>query len=110
MKQHSINFGFEARYFQLGELSNNTKHLIFLLHGHGQQAKYFLDKFSSLASATTSLVAPEGLSRYYLKGFSGRVGATWMTTEDRHTDIKNYIEYLDAIYKTLSPISGTTLL
>ena len=36
-------------------------------------------------------MAPEGLSRFYLEGFSGKVGATWMTREDRLNDIDNYL-------------------
>jgi len=44
------------------------------------------------------VIAPEGLNRFYLKGFSGRVGATWMTREGRLKDIDNYINYLNSVY------------
>ena len=47
-------------------------------------------------------MAPEGLFRYYLQGFAGRVGATWMTKEDRVSDIDNYINYLSAVYQEIS--------
>ncbi|HET6244880.1 MAG TPA: dienelactone hydrolase family protein, partial [Bacteroidia bacterium] len=41
---------------------------------------------------------PEGLHRFYLGGYSGRVGASWMTKEDRMNDIKDYIHFLDDLY------------
>lgn len=101
MKQKRIKFGFSARYFQQGELNADTKEIIFLLHGYGQQAKYFIRKFQSLENSHTCLIAPEGLSKFYLQGFSGRVGATWMTKEDRLTDIDNYLNYLNEIYHSI---------
>ncbi|UII29328.1 serine hydrolase family protein [Fulvivirga maritima] len=104
MRQHSVKFGFEARYFQLGELNEHTKKIVFVLHGYGQQAKYFIRKFQGIENEDTCIIAPEGLSRFYLKGFSGRVGATWMTKEERLTDIANYISYLNQIYSNVLSI------
>ena len=97
-----IDFTYQARYHQLGELNTKTKHLIFALHGYGQQSKYFIRKFRSLVEYGICIIAPEGLNRFYLEGYSGRVGATWMTKEDRETDILNYLRYLNAIYAQLT--------
>ncbi len=44
------------------------------------------------------IVAPEGLHRFYLKGTGGKVGASWMTKEEREADIADYVRYLDRIY------------
>ncbi|MEM1407690.1 MAG: hypothetical protein AAGG59_13005 [Bacteroidota bacterium] len=107
MKRESLKFEFEARYFQEGNLTTNTKNLFFVLHGHGQQGKYFIKKFSPLFSASSCVIAPEGLSRYYLEGFSGRVGATWMTTEDRLMDIKNYLAYLNSLFEKIKNNIGS---
>jgi predicted esterase len=90
-----------ARYWQLGELDEHTNSVWFVLHGQGQLAEYFIRKFNSLVNKNTVVVAPEALHRYYLDGFSGKVGASWMTKEDRLTDIANYLEYLDKLYLTL---------
>jgi len=98
MKQNYTRFEHQARYFQLGNLTSETKNLIFVIHGYGQQAKYFIQKFKSLDDGNSCIIAPEGLSRFYLEGFSGRVGATWMTKEDRLIDIKNYVAYLNSVY------------
>src|SRR5580692_2153135 len=90
-----------ARYYTLGELSENTGSVCLLLHGHGHNAKNFLGAFKPLWNESKLFVAPEGLNRYYLKGFSGNVGVTWMTREDRLNEIKDYIHYLDDLYEFL---------
>lgn len=68
-----------------------------VLHGYGQLSKYFIRKFDSLDPATHLVVAPEGMHRFYLEGFSGRVGASWMTKEDRLTDIVDYVAALNRL-------------
>lgn len=92
--QHSLNFTYQARYFTLGA-PGGTAWLV--CHGYGQLASYFIRHFQPLADAGHYIVAPEGLSRFYLQQASGRVGASWMTKEDRLSDIQNYLHYLDAV-------------
>ena len=103
-----------ARYFTLGELNEHTQQIWFVCHGYGQLAEYFIKKFAVLNNGKTYVVAPEGLSRFYLEGHSGRVGATWMTKEDRLNDIKDNIHYLNSLYalitKDINPNSTITLL
>jgi predicted esterase len=93
-----------ARVFTFGSL-NKAKEIWILLHGYGNAADYFLNKFSSLANENRLLVAPEGLNRFYTKGFSGRVGASWMTKEDRQDDIDDYVRWLTQVYKNFVPPS-----
>ncbi|MEM7550003.1 MAG: alpha/beta hydrolase [Bacteroidota bacterium] len=98
MPEYSLNFNFSARYFTLGpESADRIKEVWFVLHGYGQLAEYFIRKFKPFDQSDRLIVAPEGLSRFYLNGFQGRVGATWMTKEDRLRDIENYITYLNAV-------------
>ncbi|MFD2717394.1 alpha/beta hydrolase [Hymenobacter monticola] len=88
-----------ARYQQLGELSAETKHVWFVCHGYGQLAAYFIRHFAFLAEADphTVVIAPEGLSRFYLSGSSGRVGASWMTRDDRLHEIQDHIGFLNQL-------------
>ncbi|HEX8656423.1 MAG TPA: phospholipase [Hymenobacter sp.] len=88
-----------ARYYQLGELSEATKQIWFVCHGYGQLAAYFCRHFAFLTEAdpTTVVVAPEGLSRFYLSGNSGRVGASWMTRDDRLHEIADHIGFLNQL-------------
>lgn len=97
--EHKISFEYKARYFSLGEASDKIEQLWFVCHGHGQLAEYFIKKFQCLDNKKTLIIAPEGLSKYYLNGFTGRVGATWMTKEDRLTDIANYVSFLSAVFE-----------
>lgn len=107
MQQLNTEFNFTGRYFKIGEITSQTKAVWFVLHGYGQLAQYFLPKFRRLADHNICVIAPEGLSHYYLedpitrsKTGSTRVGASWMTRENRLLDIENYIKYLDSIFKT----------
>jgi predicted esterase len=109
MEEKEIDFRFKARYYQLGELNSRTAQLWFVLHGYGQLAKFFVRKFEILTKHNICVIAPEGLSRFYLESFqpgigrsNDRVGATWMTKENRATDISNYITYLDAVYHSVT--------
>ena len=106
MKELSTHFDFKARYFKLGEITGTTSQVWYVIHGYGQLAEFFLKRFNFLAEKNICVIAPEGLSRFYLedlqtrsRGGSNRVGATWMTRENRMMDIENYLSYLDAIQK-----------
>lgn len=94
MQQQTLQFSYEARYCTLGQPGGPSW---LVCHGYGQLAPYFIRHFQSLANAGHYIVAPEGLSRFYLQENSGRVGASWMTREERFTDIGNYLRYLDAV-------------
>lgn len=82
-------------------MNEGTRHVWFVLHGYGQLAEYFIRKFETISDDHTYIVAPEALSRFYLSGNSGRVGACWMTREERLTEINEYVAYLDSMYKTV---------
>lgn len=97
MQTNHISISKSARVCTLGEPSEKTQKLWIVLHGYGQLAPYFIRKFEGIDDGESVVVAPEGLNRFYLKGFSGRVGATWMTKEDRLTDIRDNHNYLDQI-------------
>lgn len=94
ISESHISYPSSGRYFILGDLSPD-KHLIIALHGHGHLAAYFIQKFKNLDLDKYVIVCPEAPNRYYKNGTEGRVGATWMTKEDRLTDIQNYISLLD---------------
>jgi predicted esterase len=91
----------KARYSQIGEINENTRDVWIVCHGYGYLARYFIRKFVFLHNDKTVIIAPEGLSRFYLEGFSGKVGATWMTRENRLVEIENYTAYLNEIYKLI---------
>lgn len=108
MQQHHLIVPRTARYCTLGELTDKTQEVWFVCHGYGQLAPYFIKKFEPIASETRLIVAPEALSRFYLEGFSGRVGATWMTREERTTEIDDYVNYLNLLYDSILGNTDTT--
>lgn len=87
-----------ARYFVLGEPGPQIQRLWFVCHGYGQLAQEFLEGFRVLEDSRTLIIAPEGLHRFYVGGTGRRVGASWMTKEERTADITDYVSFLDAIY------------
>lgn len=90
-----------ARYSTFGNDITKARRIWFACHGYGMLSKYFIKKFSGLDPDTNFVVCPEGLHRFYLEGFTGRVGATWMTKEARLDDIDDYVAYLDKLHESL---------
>ncbi len=100
MNENHLKTEYKARYYSLG--SDEPKRIIMACHGYGQLAQYFIKKFEWLKESNTLVIAPEGLSKFYLEGFTGRVGASWMTREDRITDIENHVRFLENLYQHLN--------
>ena len=96
--QQYIDIVQQAKFSTIGKLNANTKQVWIVLHGYGQLSQYFIRKFSILSENGHFVIAPEALSKFYLSENSQRVGATWMTKEDRLNDIENYIRYLNTLY------------
>jgi predicted esterase len=82
-----------ARYHLLGD-PGKAKAIWIVVHGYGQLARFFLNNFEGVED-DLCIVAPEGLSRFYLDSEHTRVGATWMTREDRLHEIEDHVAYLD---------------
>lgn len=97
---HHIKTTKTARYFTIGSLNEHTKEVWFVLHGYAQLASDFIREFDVLENGTRFIVAPEGLNRFYAKGFGGKPAATWMTSEDRQHEISDYLNYLETLYSS----------
>jgi predicted esterase len=95
---HHINTAKTARICTLGNLDENTQEVWIVLHGYAQLSTYFLKHFRCVESKQRFFIAPEGLNRFYAKGFGGSPAASWMTSEDREWEIKDYLQYLDTVY------------
>jgi predicted esterase len=102
--EHHIVVPRTARYYTLGPGAAPIDQLWFVCHGYGQLAARFITYFGVLDDGRRLVVAPEALSRYYLDAAAGgrhadaRVGATWMTREDRLTEIEDQARYLDTLH------------
>ena len=98
MTEHHLTVQRTARYYTSGELTERIRNIWFCLHGFGQLAQYFSRKFTDIADEETLIVVPEGLSRLYLNGEYRRVGASWLTREDRDHEIQDFLAYLNSLY------------
>ena len=98
MNRHHITVPKSARYATLGEPHADIKQVWFVCHGYGQLGPRFIRHFACLNNGERLIVAPEGLSRYYVDHATGKIGASWMTREDRQSDIDDYVRYLDLLH------------
>ena len=97
VNEHSIKVENTAHFVSLGELNKETKEIWIVCHGYGQLAKFFIRKFKVLQKEGVYIVAPQGFHKFYLKGFSGRVGASWMTKENRDDEITDHCNFLEQL-------------
>lgn len=108
--EHHLTVPRTARYFTVGGDAHGVRgplDLWIACHGYGQLASNFVEPFARIATPSRQIVAPEGLSRFYLErsrvgvNTQASIGATWMTREDRDAEIADQISYLDLLHDTV---------
>ena len=95
-----------ARYFQIGSAHNEISTVWIVLHGYGMLSEFFIQKFDQIKDKNTLIIAPEALNRFYIDTNYGRVGASWMTKEERQTDIDENIKYLNGLMNIINKEIG----
>jgi predicted esterase len=90
-----------AKMVTIGNMNGQTKDVWLIIHGYGQLAERFINKFTGLLNESTAIVVPEALQRFYLDGTGGKIGANWMTREEREFDIKDNHFYLDQVFESI---------
>lgn len=91
-----------ARYYLSATPGYLVKTIWFVLHGYGQLAENFIKLFARLADDNNLIVAPEALNKFYLRGYSGEVGANWMTKNNRENEIKDYLIFLNNVFQKVN--------
>jgi len=118
LHEHHLTVERTARYFTIEPGEAGAREVWLVCHGYSQLAERFLRQFTALDDGRRLVVAPEALSRFYLHEeaapapaaphtdaprasgghvLGGRVGASWMTRQDRLSEIADYVAYLDAL-------------
>jgi len=117
VQEHRLVTTRRARYYTIGGGEQPLPEAWIVLHGLGQLARIFLTYFESIDAPGRLVVAPEALNRYYLftepgmRSKDAKVGATWMTREDRENEIADQVDYLDAVWReTAASASRVTVL
>ena len=107
MQEHHVIVRRSARYYTLGPLDGPVAEVWIVCHGFAQLGSRFIRYFQPLDDGTRLIVAPEALNRFYIEATPGahgpesKVGATWMTREDRLREIEDYVGYLDGLADTI---------
>ncbi len=96
---NNVRFTIESPYYTSVSSGEKIDELWLVLHGYGQLAEFFLQKFEPLYQPNRVFVAPQGIHRFYKEGFKGRVVANWMTKVHRDEDIQHCNQYLNAVLK-----------
>lgn len=115
MHEHHLQVSRTARYFTTDASIESASELWIVCHGYAQLAGRFLRHFEPIASDSRLIIAPEGLSRFYVEspggyhGAEARIGATWMTREDRLAEIGDHVGYLDLLLEELTRQRGRPL-
>ena len=87
-----------AHVFTQGKLSAATETFWFVAHGYGQLASQIIRKFEGFDATTHFIAAPEALNRFYWQFKTNKVGASWMTRDDRLDEIADYSAYLTMVF------------
>jgi len=98
-----------ARYYLSREPGPEIRELWIALHGHGQLARAFAKQCAVIEAPHRLVAVPEALNRYYIGDPAvqqttqsvAKMGATWMTREDREAEIADYVGYLDVLHADL---------
>lgn len=97
--EHHISVRRTARFVTMGTPGEGIREVWFACHGYGELASTFIRGLVRLLDAESRLiVAPEALGRFYLDPSHEKIGASWMTREDRLNGIRDYLNYLDAVH------------
>jgi predicted esterase len=111
--EHRVTVERSARVYTLGNTQAADAWVV--LHGYGQLAARFIGHFAKIAGPERVVVAPEALNRFYFElprvggppAAERRVGAAWMTREDREAEIADYVAYLDRMLPSVAPEART---
>lgn len=104
MQEHHLTIERTARFHTLGDPAT-ARAVWVVLHGYGQLARYFLRPFEGL-ERDLLIVAPEASSRFYIDPDHARVGASWMTREDREHEIVDQVAHGDRLVARVNELCG----
>jgi len=93
----------QVRYYSIGCPIECAQTIWVVLHGYGQLADRFLLKFKGIAERElTAIVAPEAPSKFYLDSNFNKVGASWMTRENRLQEIEEQFDLLENLFTIIN--------
>ena len=101
MSKNYLDVTKRAKYYQIGNANSSIKKVWMVFHGYAMLSEFFIKKFNVLDDGETLIIAPEALNRFYITENFSRVGASWMTKEDRENDIIENNRYIESLYQNI---------
>ncbi|GAB4510711.1 MAG: esterase [Allomuricauda sp.] len=95
--EKTVTYSTENTYLTKNELTPKTKNVWLIFHGIGYLSRYFVKYFEGLDTEENYLIVPQAPSKYYLKNEYKYVGASWLTKENTTMEVKNVLNYIDAV-------------
>lgn len=94
-----------AFYYTNGSITDQTRYIWIVCHGYAQRADRIINKFNMYNSDVHHIVSVEGLSKFYWKGVTGEIVASWMTSKNRLSEIEDFCTLLNQIYlEVITPV------
>jgi len=98
LTKKTVGYAATNTYETLNQLTPKTEYVWLVFHGIGYLSQYFLKHFKTLDPEKNYIIAPQAPSKYYLNKTYTYVGASWLTKEDTQAEIKNVVNYTDAVF------------
>lgn len=95
--EKTVTYTTENTYLTQNELTQKTKNVWLVFHGIGYLSRYFVKYFNGLNTEENYIIVPQAPSKYYLKNEYKYVGASWLTRENTSMEVKNVLNYIDAV-------------
>jgi predicted esterase len=74
-----------------------------VLHGYAQSTEDLAPVFNEIAKDDLVII-PEGMSKFYRKGYEGEVVASWMTSRHRLDEIRDQQSYMNSVYERIPSV------
>ena len=96
MTTHRLQTRRTVRLVSVGQLRHDTRVVVIACHGYGMDVEAFAKTFGT-PPERVAVLCPEGLSRFYWGGFTGKPVASWMTRLERDHEIADFCDWLDRV-------------
>lgn len=100
---HRLTVARTARYATVGAEHAEATQLWIAFHGYAHRASDFVTPLLDVVPSHVRVVAPEGLSRFYLEmprpdgGHLARTGASWLTRDDRDDELRDALAMVQSV-------------
>ena len=95
--EKTVTYNTQNTYLTQNKLTSKTKNVWLVFHGIGYLSRYFVKYFNGLDAEENYIIVPQAPSKYYLKNEYKYVGASWLTKENTAIEVKNVLNYIDAV-------------